>query len=457
MRRFGKLIECRILFAFALAALLISSLTQRYLGHIMPSPDLDFYDYYFAAQVVHDNPHANLYAGATDANPQLRSAPADSELFAHARAAGFDDVEFYLYPPLLADLLAPFSQLPAHLAAGLWRCLNLALVLASVLLLARMLRVRILSFEFAVFALAAYSFWPIHEAISDGQLTIVILALWTIGIVAYFDDRMILSAAAFALATAFKITPILIVPLFFIWKDRRWLVSYLAISLGLVAAMAAINGWQTVSVYSAVMSAMGGGLPAYQNKSLGSLVTWAYYGKLFTLGSARTVMVNSPRALSMAAKLVSGAFYLFCLFLVWRSRHQLDRTSRAALIAVFGLVTACVSPVSWRHGYAVALIALAIFWVKALRTPPRALHLVLLTLTTFTLGSLFFDLASQAPLPQFCKILLAASWVVFSVLFCLDALFHGDADGHAGFVLDARRNVQSIRANPLASTRRRVP
>jgi hypothetical protein len=82
---------------------------------------------------------------------------------------------------------------------------------------------------------------------------------------------------------------------------------------------------------------------------------------------------------------------------------------------------------------------------------------VLLTLTTFTLGSLFFDLASQAPLPQFCKILLAASWVVFSVLFCLDALFHGDADGHAGFVLDARRNVQSIRANPLASTRRRVP
>jgi hypothetical protein len=427
--RFGKLIECRVLFAFVLAALLISSLTQRYLGHIMPSPDVDFYDYYFAAQVVHDNPHANIYAGATDANPQLVSAPASSELFAHARSAGFNDVEFYLYPPLLADLLAPFSRMPARLAANLWRSLNLALVLTSVLLLARMLCVRILSFEFAAFALAAYSFWPIHETISDGQVAIVLLALWAVGIVAYFDDRMILSAAAFAFATAFKVTPILIVPLFFIWKDRRWLVSYLAISLGLVAGMAAINGGQTVSVYPAVMSAMGGGIPAYQNKSLSSLVTWAYYGKLFTLGSARTVMVNSPHTLSVVAKVISGAFYLLCLFFVWRSRHLLDRASRASLIAVFGLVTACVSPVSWRHGYAVAFIALAIYWVKALRTPLRVLHLVLLTLTTFTLGSLFFDLAAQAPLPQFCKILLAASWVVFSVLFCLDTLFHAKAGG----------------------------
>jgi hypothetical protein len=84
MGRFGKLLDIRTLFAFALASLLFSSLAQRYLGHVMPAPDIDFYDYYFAAQVVHDNPRANLYAGATDGNPQLRSAPLDSELSAHA-------------------------------------------------------------------------------------------------------------------------------------------------------------------------------------------------------------------------------------------------------------------------------------------------------------------------------------------------------------------------------------
>jgi hypothetical protein len=447
MNRFGKLFESKRLFAFALASLLISSLAQRYLGHIMPEPDLDFYNYYFAAQVVHDNPHANLYQGATDKNLEIYpDPPADSAFATHARAAGFD-VEFYAIPPLLADLLVPLSQVPPHVAAALWRAFNLVLVLASILLLARMVRVPILSFEFVVLVLAAYSFWPIHEAVSLGQVTIVMFALWTIGIVAYFDDRMILSAAAIALATAFKVTPILIVPLFFIWKDRRWLVSYLAISLGLVSAMLAINGVQTVSVYPAVISAMGSGIPAMQNKSIGSLMAWVYYGKLFTLNSAREVMANPPRVLLIAAKAVSGTFYLFCLFLVWRSRRRLDRASRAATIAIFGLIAMCVSPVSYRHGYTVAVIALSIFWVKALRTPPRIIHLVLLTLTTFTLGSLFFDLAAQAPLPQFCKILLAASWVVFSVLFCLDALFHDNTDGQVGVAGD--QNIAMSPEPPL--------
>jgi hypothetical protein len=268
------------------------------------------------------------------------------------------------------------------------------------------------------------------------------LALWTVGVVAYRDDRMVLSAAAFALATAFKVTPILLLPLFFIWKDRRWLISYIAICVGLVAAMVAINGPHTLGIYATVMSGMGSGAPAMQNKSIGSLIAWIYYGKLFTLNSARAVMANPPRTLSIAAKAASGCFYLLCLIFVWRDRRRLDRASKAASIAVFGLVTACISPVSWRHGYTIALIALAIFWAKALRGRPRVPHLVLLTLTTFTLGSLFFDLAAQAPLPQSCKILLAAAWVIFSVLLCLDALYFANAEGR----LDAARGQ-----NPASS------
>ena len=197
--------------------------------------------------------------------------------------------------------------------------------------------------------------------------------------------------------------------------------------------MVAVNGPQTMSVYATVMSAMGGGLPAYMNKSLGSLMEWIYYGRIFTTDAARTLIVNQPQPFGflLAVKAASGAFYLYCLFLAWRGHHQLDRASKAAIIAIFGLVTACVSPISWRHSYCIAFIALAIFWVRALRTPSRVLHVVLLTLTTFTLGSLFFDLASQAPLPQPIKICLAATWIVFCILFCLDVLFHASVDSHA--------------------------
>ena len=48
----------------------------------------------------------------------------------------------------------------------------------------------------------------------------------------------------------------------------------------------------------------------------------------------------------------------------------------------------------------------------------------------------FFDLAAQAPLPETCKILLSATWIVFSVLFCLDTLFRADAAGCADVATD---------------------
>ena len=437
MNRFATPVEIKTLFALVLASLLISSLAQRYLGHPGSGANVDFYVYYFAAQAVHENPHADLYTGATTENPEFSlEAPAGSAVAAHAKAAGFNDVSFYVYPPLLADLLSPFSHLPPRLAAALWRAFNLSLVLASVLLLARMLRLPVLSFEFVALAVAAYSFWPVNEAVADGQITIVLFALWTVGVVAYSDGRVVLSAAAFALATALKVTPILVLPLFLVWKDRRWLLSYLGVSLGLVSAMAAVNGLHTVAIYPTVMSTMGGGIPAMSNKSIGSLLTWIYCGRIFTIDAAQGVMPSLPRALAIAAKAVSGVFYLACLFLAWRSRHRLDRESKAIAIAVFGLVIACVSPVSWRNGYSAAFIVLAILWVKALRTPPRILPAVLLALTTFTLGSLFFDLAAQAPLPELCRILLSATWIVFSVLFCVYTLFHVDAGGRAGVATD---------------------
>jgi len=302
-------------------------------------------------------------------------------------------------------------------------------VFFSVFLLARMLRIPTLSYEFVVLSFVAYSYFPIHEAVFIGQVTIILLALWTIGIVAYFDDCLFLSAAAFALATALKVTPILLFPLFVIWKDRKWFISYLAILCGLVSAMVAINGLHIVTTYLSVMSVMSDGIPAYTNKSLGSLVAWVFYGKIFTLESAPQVMVNPHYTLSVITKIISGTFYLFCLFLVWRSRHWLNRASKAATIAIYGLIVSVVSPLSWRHAYTVAFIVLVLFWVKALRSSRlRRVHAVLLALMSFTLGTVFVDVAAQSPLPQLCKIILGSFWVVFAVVFSVDVLYHARED-----------------------------
>ena len=433
MKHLENLFKIKALFAFALASVLVGSLVQQYLARgKLHEPNCDFYVYYFAAQIVRDNPHANIYDGIANTNPETLNATAGSEISKYAERAGFGDVMYYLYPPLLADFLTPFTRIPSHLAATLWRAFNMALVLASAFLLARLLRIPILSFEFVALFVAGYSFFPIHEALMTGQIVIVMLALWMAGISAYHDGRVVVSAALFALATALKVTPILLLPLFFIWKDRRWIVSYLSASLGLLAAMTAINGLQTIRIYSSVMAAMSGGIPSAINKTLGSLVYWVYYGRILAEDSARGIVVSPPSYLMFAAKAVCGIFYLFCLYLVWRCR-RIERVSRAAVIAVFSLVTLCVAPVSWRHGYSIAFIALAIYWVKALRNPrTRPLRAVLLALTTFTIGCIFVEYLVAAPLPQLCKIPLAALWVVFSVLFSVDALYHISEDSQDG-------------------------
>ena len=442
MNGFSIPIKSSVLFACVLASLIGSSLLQRYCGNIMTAPNCDFYVYYFAGQVVHDTPHGDLYNGATSANRLLNNPPVDSSLYKHGIAAGFDDLGLYIYPPLLADLLVPLSSLPPQRAALLWRGFNLLLVGFSVVLLARMLGLPLVSAQCFMLLVAAYSFWPVHESISVGQITIVLLVLWCGGISAYLNDKMILSAACFALATSLKVTPVLLVPLFILWGERRWVLAYAAALFVFILGMIAVNGPHLVSSYGLVMSAMGTGSPALTNKTLGSLVAWLYYGRIFTFEGGKAMFASQPKWLPLVAKAVSGGFYLVCLALAWRSRKVTSHASRTRILAAFALVTAMCSPVSWRNGYVIAFILLALLWWNVLRaTETRTRHQVLLTLTSLTLGTLFFDLAASAPLPQGLKALCAATWVVFSALLCLDVLLHPE-EGEMRIPVSRSHSVQ---------------
>jgi hypothetical protein len=424
-----KIVKTRtvqLLFAFVLISLLFSSLLQRYEGHVMTDPDIDFYVYFFTSQLVHSDPHADLYEGATDFNPTARTEPLTTRATLMARKAGFESITYYLYPPLLADLFIPLTMLPPHVAAKLWRFFNLCLVMASVLLIARLCRFRALSSHIVVLALCAFAFWPINEAILMGQIAIAMLALSAASIVAYIEGWVILSAVILALATGLKITPIFLFPLFLIWKEKKWIVAYLTTLVALVLAMLAFNGRNTLEICLRVLAGMGGSIAMLSNKCIASLALWIHYGGIFEANYARRLNeIGGPTKLLVFMKIVGLAFYGVCLFLAWRRRHEDDSTSRATTMAIFSLVALIIAPVSWRHGYSVALIALAILWVRSLSVPSTILRLALLALTTFSVGSLFFDLVAQDPLPVTVRIICASVWTISCLLLCLEVLWNG--------------------------------
>ncbi len=413
----SRFIQSRMLFGLVLTSLFLSFLSVRYFSQRI-GQDCDFLAYYFGAQVVDGDRHADLYQGATDRNAQTIDAPADSPIAQRARAAGIGSIMQYIYPPLLADLLIPLSRLPVATAITLWRSMNLIFFLLAMWMLARLLRISPLSLEFAVLVMGGYCLQPMHSAMFFGQISLFLLVLWVVGIRAFMDGRMLLSAFVLALATALKLTPLMIVPVFLIWRERRWLLGYFGTLLALVAAMAAWNGPLALQQCAAAVAAMGEGFPALENKSISSLVAWVYHGHL--LGYDAVYMQSHLQ--NWIIRILSGGFYLACMALIWRRRWLQEPAERTITLSLFVLVLLCVSPISWNHAYTVAIIPFSIYWVDALHHQRPTSHIVLLTMASIFSGTIFCDHLTNAPLPQPVKILLAGAWVLSVMFFCLSAL-----------------------------------
>ncbi|MGI4757381.1 MAG: glycosyltransferase family 87 protein [Janthinobacterium lividum] len=442
----------RGLLALVVLSVLGSTLLQRYMGHVMDEPDLDFYDYYFEAAAVHDHPRLNMYTPALGGNPQLRWAPSGSEVYQRAEAAGFNGTNLYLYPPVLADLLIPVSYIAPRHAAMLWRGFNLVLIVSVTVRLAAWLGLQVLSAETGLILFAAYACWPVHETISQGQISIVLLALWTLGIVSYTSGRVALSALAFALATWLKVTPLLILPVFLILntrRERRWTAWYIAANLAIAAGVVAINGFENLVSSFRVLMEMSGGVPALANKSLGSVVYWLYYGHPTTYPEAR-ILINQPQPtlVVLASKVLSLGFYVACLAQIWRLRRinaTLAPQVQGLILATFAVILSLASPVSWRHGYSTGLIMFFILWVNVLRMRKVSVTLgLLLTVASVSVGSLIFDLGAQAPLPGLLKVLLASFWPVSCALLCFFVLYE------AGRTVYKGNSPPELRANEQA-------
>jgi hypothetical protein len=438
MIQLGRWTTSSRLFAITIALLFFSATAQREFGSYSRR-DVDFDVYYFTAAVLHDSHSEDIYRGALEGNPAARNVPEDSPIFKKARAAGpFGDVMMYLYPPLTADLLIPLTRLSPYAAAAVWRFVNLCLVVFSVVVLARLIGLRVASAQFFLLLVTAFCFFPIVEGIVVGQIVLVILALWTVSVAGYCRGSLVLSACALAFATTLKVTPLLAVPLFLLWNERKWLVAYFGTIAALLLAMGLFNGWHLMAVAAKVLSAMGAGMPILNNKGIIAVVDWMYYGRFFT-GS--DTIAAPPAVVAVLAKAISLAFYATCLVLVWLRGRKLDVRGRTIVFAVFALISALCSPIAWRHAYTVALVPLALLWVEALRRPEVTLRTVLLAVTSVATGTVALDIVAAVHMPWPLRILSGSIWTISSVALCLIVLGQRPAgDG----VLDPESGLEPI-------------
>lgn len=352
---------------------------------------MDFNVYYAAGALVRSGHATEIYIGADrGVDPQEVWATAGLPIGQVALAHGLPGVGLYVYPPLLADLTAPLTILPLPQAANLWLALNLALLLLTAVLLARLFDFPLLSPHAALLVIAALAFTPALQALTLGQITITLLLLWAEGLLLYRTGHPLSAGAVFALAAALKLTPVLVLLPFVLWRAWRVVGGFLFAALLMAAFCLAINSPPVVlSYFTRVLPAMARATPDYSNYSL----TVAAARLWTALGSS--TLAPRPALLASTAihagKLTVLTVLGLMVWLITRLGPRIRPSDRMVVLALLGLLAPILSPVSWFHAYATAFIAFAFLWREALTARLHPVLLALLLVVSLCLGSPVFE------------------------------------------------------------------
>ena len=339
----------------------------------------DFNVYYTAARMVSAHRSDALYAEAgTGENPQIRQASRSSAIAQQAAAAGIPQIQLYVYPPLLADLLFPFRWVGLGAALWSWRLLNIAAVCASAAMIARM---HDLSGRAAWLVFGClWSFSPLWQGLQFGQISLLLFLLWTAALLAWSRDLRAVASVLLGVAVLIKLTPALVVVPLVVWRAWRplaWLGGTVLVG---TAAMCVVNTPGVLLFFAThVIPPMTPGIVQSQNQTINALVQmfWCHGHPYDGMVVPRWVLLGG-QALSVVVVLAAAALTL-------RMRRRSDE--RVTVLAAFALLSFCVSPLAWIDGLVVGFPLLAALWVRLLRTGGSMRDTVLLALGSVSLGA----------------------------------------------------------------------
>jgi hypothetical protein len=263
----------------------------------------DFAAYYIAAwEVAHGN------------SPYHRVAITDRVLY-YPTAEGkkilgisSEVIPGYIYPPLLAVILQPFTHLEFQTALTLWLLLNCILVLLCLVICIKTFvpqENRILSAGWvSLIVLASMS---TYENIFLGQINYVTFFLCLSAYLAFERQRPYLAGSILAAATWLKLTPAFLL-IYFLYHKRSWPVlwGFLLVSLILAGWTVAAIGPQESAHYLVFILPKAG----QEQLALGNKSFLAMFDRLFQANQLMQPIIALPfLSIPLKAAFISALFY----------------------------------------------------------------------------------------------------------------------------------------------------
>jgi glycosyl transferase family 87 len=376
----------------------------------------DFPVYYVAAHVAgqhggdrrlyfpFDNPFATL----------LGKVPKETAWNRTAQAHGFEKGTMaFIYPPFGALLLRPLSYLQWPLALLFWRIIMSAMVLASIYLALLLIDTAEPLAPFIILVAATFSFFPFTETIYQGQIDPIILLCWVGGVYLIKEDRPVWSALLFAIGTLIKVSPVVVVGVFLLRRQWKWLASYAGWCVFLLGISIWRLGWENHWIWATkVLPALSQGVPYYANKSLSALIYEVYLWRV-----PLDIDMGMPHWLVRIFSILNVLLYGATLFYFWRRTR--GKSAITYELTVLALLTLVISPVAWRHHFLLALLPLIVLWFRS-RDDWR--DWLVLAASTLAIGTVFVDYIIVAVRVPFVDLLLAALLPCTSLLLLIVAL-----------------------------------
>ena len=227
----------------------------------------------------------------------------------------------FTYPPIAALVLAPLGALSTPIAGAVMTALSLIALVA----VARRCLPRASDFALPVLLILALISVPIRNVLYFGQVGLLLMLLVALDLLNATPARV--RGALIGVAAAIKLTPFVFVPLLW-WTGRKReaiVAASTAVVLSLAAAVALPNASTTYWTDVLWNTNRVGDVNGSRNRSLWGLI-----------GSTHVLLLGLACGATLAIAYI-------------RARRATMAGNNVAALAIVGMASVAVSPISWSH------------------------------------------------------------------------------------------------------------
>lgn len=256
-------------------------------------------------------------------------------------------------PPFYGMLFLPFVFQSGEVILQYHRILNTVLIVLSCLIWCRMWGIRLLSLS-AAGLLILLNFRAIADVLAFGQIDLVLLTLMMLTLWCVRREWDLLAGVLVALATLFKLYPIILLGFFFVKGQWRALIGFVLGMLVFNGIAIGVMGWEMHRIYLFEVIPGINGTTAYADNQ-----TFAGFIARF-VDSPKAAEIVHNRLISLLYTAVAGISMAFACYLSLRDAKPTS-TIYTLQFGLFLLMMVLVVPAAWMHYQTLLLIVFASF------------------------------------------------------------------------------------------------